>query len=190
MLTSDDPTYVIAPPFYWSVIEANMGVLAASIPSFKPLAKRFLPRLIGESSQKNSRTYTNNGSYSRGGGPRHYGVTSSSGGGGGGGFNKLGSAAAYEDAMRMKVFERDMDDTIGMAIPGDNLSKRSEATSTTSEMMHHDTTMHSNDSEEAIIMKPRQGDIVMTTEFTRTFEERPKNKRVPSKDYYPGRDGL
>ena len=37
---------------YWSAIETNVGILAASIPSFKSLAKRCLPRLIGEYSSK------------------------------------------------------------------------------------------------------------------------------------------
>ncbi|KAJ5247436.1 hypothetical protein N7468_002419 [Penicillium chermesinum] len=33
---------------YWSVIETNVGIFAASIPSFKAIASRFLPRFIGE----------------------------------------------------------------------------------------------------------------------------------------------
>lgn len=32
---------------YWSVIEINIGILAASIPSYKILAKKYLPRLLG-----------------------------------------------------------------------------------------------------------------------------------------------
>ncbi|RHZ57989.1 putative integral membrane protein Pth11-like [Aspergillus thermomutatus] len=48
MLTSADFTYAISGAMYWSVIETNVGILAASIPSFKPIASRFLPRLIGE----------------------------------------------------------------------------------------------------------------------------------------------
>jgi hypothetical protein len=34
---------------YWSVIEINIGILAASIPSFKPIASRYAPRLLGSS---------------------------------------------------------------------------------------------------------------------------------------------
>ena len=34
---------------YWSVIETNIGILATSIPSFKALAKRYIPRILGES---------------------------------------------------------------------------------------------------------------------------------------------
>lgn len=48
MLKSPDATYVISGAMYWSVIETNVGILAASIPSFKALAKRYLPRLLGE----------------------------------------------------------------------------------------------------------------------------------------------
>jgi hypothetical protein len=48
MLTSDDPTWAISGAMYWSAIEINIGILAASIPSFKAIASRFLPRLIGE----------------------------------------------------------------------------------------------------------------------------------------------
>ena len=48
MLTSPDTTYAISGAMYWSVIEINVGIFASSIPSFKAIASRFLPRLIGE----------------------------------------------------------------------------------------------------------------------------------------------
>jgi hypothetical protein len=48
MLTPDDPTWAISGAMYWSAIEINIGILAASIPSFKAIASRFVPRLIGE----------------------------------------------------------------------------------------------------------------------------------------------
>ncbi|KAJ5291212.1 hypothetical protein N7478_000463 [Penicillium angulare] len=48
MLTSADYTYAISGAMYWSVIETNIGILAASIPSFKAIASRFVPRFIGE----------------------------------------------------------------------------------------------------------------------------------------------
>lgn len=48
MLTSADYTYAISGAMYWSVIETNIGIFAASIPSFKAIASRFLPRFIGE----------------------------------------------------------------------------------------------------------------------------------------------
>lgn len=49
MLTSPDPTWAITQAMYWSVIETNIGILATSIPSFKALAKRYIPRILGES---------------------------------------------------------------------------------------------------------------------------------------------
>ncbi|CAG7953442.1 unnamed protein product [Penicillium nalgiovense] len=48
MLSSEDSTYAISGAMYWSVIETNVGIFAASIPSFKAIASRFLPRFIGE----------------------------------------------------------------------------------------------------------------------------------------------
>ncbi|RJE25029.1 integral membrane protein [Aspergillus sclerotialis] len=48
MLSSPDATYVISEAMYWSVIETNVGIFAASAPSFTAIASRFLPRIIGE----------------------------------------------------------------------------------------------------------------------------------------------
>ncbi|KAB8238265.1 hypothetical protein ETB97_008311 [Aspergillus alliaceus] len=48
MLSDPDATWVISEPMYWSVIEINVGIFASSIPSFKAIASRFHPRLIGE----------------------------------------------------------------------------------------------------------------------------------------------
>jgi hypothetical protein len=56
MLGSKDPTWTISGAMYWSVIETNIGILAASIPSFKAFAKRFLPRILGEDSSKRNTT--------------------------------------------------------------------------------------------------------------------------------------
>ncbi|KAF4301336.1 integral membrane protein [Botryosphaeria dothidea] len=47
MLTSSDPTWAISGAMYWSVIETNVGIAAASIPSFKVIAKKYAPRLLG-----------------------------------------------------------------------------------------------------------------------------------------------
>ncbi|KAB2578780.1 Integral membrane protein [Lasiodiplodia theobromae] len=47
MLTSTDPTWAISGAMYWSVIETNVGIAAASIPSFKVIAKKYAPRLLG-----------------------------------------------------------------------------------------------------------------------------------------------
>nr|XP_036575727.1 uncharacterized protein CTRU02_14377 [Colletotrichum truncatum]KAF6782338.1 integral membrane protein [Colletotrichum truncatum] len=50
MLVNEDATWAITQPMYWSVIETNIGILAASIPSMKVIAKRYAPRLLGTSS--------------------------------------------------------------------------------------------------------------------------------------------
>ena len=49
MLVSEDATWVITSAMYWSVIEINIGILAASIPSFKSIVRRYFPRLLGSS---------------------------------------------------------------------------------------------------------------------------------------------
>ncbi|KFY55110.1 hypothetical protein V496_07110 [Pseudogymnoascus sp. VKM F-4515 (FW-2607)] len=73
MLVSTDPTWAIGPPMYWSVIETNIGILAASIPSFKPIARRYLPRIIGE--------YSSGGrSYPGASSSRNFGKISNTGG--------------------------------------------------------------------------------------------------------------
>ncbi|KAI9041105.1 putative integral membrane protein Pth11-like [Aspergillus affinis] len=48
MLTSPDTTHAISDAMCWSVIEINVGIFASSIPSFKAITSRFLPRLVGE----------------------------------------------------------------------------------------------------------------------------------------------
>ncbi|KAI5810737.1 hypothetical protein BZA77DRAFT_287498 [Pyronema omphalodes] len=71
MLTSLDPTWVIAEPMYWSVIETNVGILAISIPSYRVLVRRFFPKLLGSYSgghtdpysHDHSRKKTRNSSY-------------------------------------------------------------------------------------------------------------------------------
>ncbi|KAL8383468.1 hypothetical protein RB595_010594 [Gaeumannomyces hyphopodioides] len=73
MLASKDPTWDIAQPMYWSVIETNIGILASSIPSTKVIAKRHFPRLLGSSR-----------------GPT--GGEAGGGGGGGGEFQTIGGS--------------------------------------------------------------------------------------------------
>ena len=60
MLVSTDTTYVIANPFSMSIVESCIGIVAASIPSMKPLAKKFLPRILGENTSENRRGPTSN----------------------------------------------------------------------------------------------------------------------------------
>lgn len=58
MLTSEDATYVISGAMYWSVIETNVGILAASIPSYKAIAKKYMPRLLGSSYDSSARKFS------------------------------------------------------------------------------------------------------------------------------------
>lgn len=44
----------VTPTQYWSAIETNVAILAASIPSFKALAKRYAPALLGSSNRGGS----------------------------------------------------------------------------------------------------------------------------------------
>ncbi|KAE8153028.1 hypothetical protein BDV25DRAFT_44758 [Aspergillus avenaceus] len=60
MLSDPDATWVISEPMYWSVIEINVGIFAACMPSFKAIASRFQPRLIGEYSSGRGYAYSGN----------------------------------------------------------------------------------------------------------------------------------
>ncbi|TLS31190.1 hypothetical protein PpBr36_03591 [Pyricularia pennisetigena] len=73
MLVSKDATWDIAQPMYWSVIETNVGILAATIPSLKVIAKVYFPRLLGTQSGRGA---------GRGGGRGGTGGVSSGGRGG------------------------------------------------------------------------------------------------------------
>ncbi|MCJ1473090.1 hypothetical protein MMC13_001740 [Lambiella insularis] len=57
LLSDPDATWAITAAMYWSVIETNIGILAASIPSFKAIAKRYFPRLVGEYSSRARASY-------------------------------------------------------------------------------------------------------------------------------------
>ncbi|KAF5006072.1 hypothetical protein FDECE_7532 [Fusarium decemcellulare] len=52
---SADQTWVISGAMYWSVIETNIGILAASIPSYRVIAKRYVPRLFPTSDMSGSK---------------------------------------------------------------------------------------------------------------------------------------
>lgn len=82
LLASEDATFDISPAMYCkcnnnhslkcarltnktddfpgSVIETNIGILAASIPSFNPLFKRYMPHLIGDYSSSSKINSTGN----------------------------------------------------------------------------------------------------------------------------------
>ena len=42
----------ISGTFYWTSIEMNVAIVASSIPSFKAIASRYLPHLVGYSSRE------------------------------------------------------------------------------------------------------------------------------------------
>ncbi|GAD96327.1 hypothetical protein NFIA_027900 [Paecilomyces variotii No. 5] len=80
MLSSPDATYVISNAMYWSVIETNIGILAASIPSMKVVAVTFLPKLLLDSSYRyGKRSDSHSGFFHRSSNSK-------------GGFNKLSAA--------------------------------------------------------------------------------------------------
>ncbi|KAF2402811.1 hypothetical protein EJ06DRAFT_310218 [Trichodelitschia bisporula] len=54
LLVTKDPSWTIATPTYWAIIECCVGIITASIPSLKPLAKRYIPRILGEPSGRAS----------------------------------------------------------------------------------------------------------------------------------------
>ena len=184
MLTSKDPTYVIAPPFYWSVIESNIGVLAASIPSFKPLAKRFLPRIIGESSSSRNRRYGGSGNTK----PPYKSGNSD-------GFSKLES----EDPIKMKGFNRDVSTTTSKSATNSkppsqtNDLKESTVFATVSHGGAHYGDRHGpedcrdSDSSEDFILAPGRTGIVRTIEVTTAVEDKPNYHDGRKKaDFYPG----
>uniref|UniRef100_A0A093VFJ4 L-fucose-proton symporter n=1 Tax=Talaromyces marneffei PM1 TaxID=1077442 RepID=A0A093VFJ4_TALMA len=45
-IAHQDYTYITAPSFMWSIVDVNMTIICACVPSLKPLANRFTPRLI------------------------------------------------------------------------------------------------------------------------------------------------
>lgn len=173
MLKSTDPTLVIAKPYYWSIIEINVGVLAASLPSFKPLVKRFLPRLLGDSSYGRSTPGYKDSSMSRSRG---------------GSFNKLGRGNHKQSSGGSKDMydiddKWDMKDPIAMhtgrrieMVPFD----KSSGKSVDAQFPGH----HGNGSEEHIIQKSPQGNIVRTVEISRSVEDK---EQYGGHHYYPGR---
>ncbi len=183
MLTSEDATYVIARPFYWSVIEINIGVLATSIPSFKALAKRFFPRILGESSAKGRGYDLPSGKSSE-----PYSASA-------GGFSKLKSPADIQLSEVGKGGGCDPPPSNGYY----NASSTGYQQTTTSRGVSDgnsgktvdDHSCHnsglSNSSEEHI-MKPGKNEIVRTVEFTTTTEDGngQSQDRVRA-GFYPGR---
>jgi hypothetical protein len=179
MLKSTDPTRVIARPYYWSIIEINIGVLAASLPSLKPLVRRFLPRLLGESyygrsspapgfkdSTNMSRSRSRGDNFNRFGGKRA--------------DRSEGSRDLYDDKWDMKNPIAVHEGSRVEMVP----YHHAKIKSTDEQSQSH----HSNESEEHILRKTPQSQIVRTIEISRSVQEDNQHGGyLPRADYYPGR---
>ncbi|OJD34915.1 uncharacterized protein BKCO1_20000153 [Diplodia corticola] len=91
MLTSADQTWAISGAMYWSVIETNVGIAAASIPSFKVIAKKYAPRLLG--SYYESQRYPS--------GAKHNSKFSQ------GAFQKMSHGASQSHSVNLRSLNRD-----------------------------------------------------------------------------------
>lgn len=47
MKTTMDPLWDSATTTYWSIIELNVGILCACLPTLRPLASKYVPTLLG-----------------------------------------------------------------------------------------------------------------------------------------------
>jgi hypothetical protein len=61
LINSTDPTWSLVSPYNWSTIEIHVGIFITCGPAFKAFVRRYLPRLLGNSSYGRST-----------GGGRHY----------------------------------------------------------------------------------------------------------------------
>ncbi|KAI0174013.1 integral membrane protein [Pestalotiopsis sp. NC0098] len=150
MLTAADATYVISGAMYWSVIEINVGILAASIPSFKPIASRYAPRLLG-SSYNRSRSGGKGGV----GGQYHHGSSY---------LKSSGLGRSKNGTMELRSVERG--DRFGLQ-SGVN---RTEVGKGSDIGMGH-SVLDDNSSEEALYTPPK-GQIGVKTQIETTYAER------------------
>ena len=44
-----DPSWESSAAAYWSTVELNMGIMCASLPTLRPLLKKYVPGLVGSS---------------------------------------------------------------------------------------------------------------------------------------------
>ncbi|GME33157.1 integral membrane protein [Neofusicoccum parvum] len=136
MLVSTDPTWAISGAMYWSVIETNVGIAAASIPSFKVIAKKYAPRLLGSyyESQRYPSGAKNGSKFSSGafqkmgsqnGGASGLGSVAGAGGGGAG--------HAGHGSVQLRSLNRDAHDSFRDAKGGIQTRIEQDAASNSSE---------------------------------------------------------
>ncbi|KAL1638365.1 hypothetical protein SLS56_000173 [Neofusicoccum ribis] len=138
MLVSTDPTWAISGAMYWSVIETNVGIAAASIPSFKVIAKKYAPRLLGSyyesqrypSGAKHSSKFSS-GAFqkmgSQNGGASGLGSVTGAGGGAG------GAGHAGHGSVQLRSLNRDAHDSFRDAKGGIQTRIEQDAASNSSE---------------------------------------------------------
>lgn len=145
MLTSTDATWAITGAMYWSVIETNIGILSASIPSWKVLAKRYVPRLLGSSGRSTSCKQT-------GGSAGAFHLSSMGAGAGGAKAVRLQTASASR--------ETEVSGIAGRKSFGAHVGKRGGLT-------------RDDSSDEEALFTPT-GRIGVTTEISMKFEDQEK----------------
>lgn len=161
--------YHISTLQYWSAIEINIGILAASIPSFKALAKRYAPALLGSSNRGGS-------DYKLGGGASHSAGASrtlSS--------NKLARFHMMDKSRsgrEVDIHASKGDDDDGAADFGSRQTNRDGSTSRTGNGRGGGGggpyNVEDNSSEEAIYMKrqpPPEGKIGVRTDIATFYED-------------------
>jgi hypothetical protein len=151
---------------YWSAIETNVAILAASIPSFKALAKRYAPILLGSSNRGAG------SDYKLGGGGNH-----STGAGGTSRSLSTNKLARFHmmDKSRSGRQEVDIHASAGGGDDGD----RDRQAGTTSRARGggggaRAYSPEDNSSEEAIYMKrqpPPEGKIGVRTDIATFYED-------------------
>jgi len=147
MLVNPDATWAISAAMYWSVIETNIGILAASIPTFKAIAKRYAPHLVGEySSGSNSRRFQGS----------HRSQTMGS-------FNKLDP----HGPVALRSMNRGPDGAPTQTHTSVNTDGLSNGKRSVKTVIEHK--LSDNSSEERIVMP--EGQIVAHTEITRHTED-------------------
>ncbi|KAK8069789.1 hypothetical protein PG994_006405 [Apiospora phragmitis] len=155
MLVDTDATFVISPAMYWSVIEINVGILAASIPSFKPIASRYMPKLLGSSY------------YGRGGsttGAKKSGTGYGYGSGAFGGRSKGSRGLELHSVDRSNIAGGGSSSRKGKGEPAFNLGTMDTKI---------ERGLGAENSSEEVLYDPNKGQINVRTQIETRFDDRP-----------------